>query len=200
MVNSELRRRLQEITDTAAQRVVYPDELEQMIAELASTHPNSVRRLRDEAESYRCFVHAFDLVDSLAYQLIANADAADGRQVFFAGSRFARFLMESGTMVEAGEGEALPGDLVIYLDSEGMPKHAGKIISVDKRIKSKWGGGLFLEHGLWEVPESYGNTVRFYRAVPADKAEKAFLEFVRSRDDFDGFVEAFNLKDLFEQP
>lgn len=174
------------------------DELEQIIAELASSHPHSIRRLLDEARGYRCFVHAFDLVGSHGYQLIAGADAAAGREVFFAGSEFARFLMETGTLVEISEDEVLPGDVVIYLDDKGAPKHAGKTASEDKRIKSKWGGGLFLEHGLWEVPESYGNTVRFYRAIPADKAEQAFLEFARSRDDFDEFVAAFDLKDLFE--
>ncbi len=67
-------------------------------------------------------------------------------------------------------------------------------------IKSEWGGGLFLEHGLWEVPESYGNVVRFYPRLHAEKAEEAFLEYCRSQDDFDDFVSAFDFKDSFEQP
>lgn len=198
--NSELRRRLQEITCTPAKRDVTPDQLEQMIAKLASTHPHSIRRLPDEAQGYRCFVYAFELVESLKYRLIAFADEAEGRDVFYAGPGFARFLMKTGTLPEISHGNARRGDVVIYLDDDGAPKHAGKIASEDKRVKSKWGGGLFLEHGLWEVPESYGNTVRFYRGIPAQKAEQAFLEFAGSRDGFDEFVQRHDLRDLFEQP
>ena len=197
---SELRHRLQAITDTAAQQGMSFDELEQMIAGLASTHPHAIRRLSDEARGYRCFVHALELVGSRKYQLIAGADADAGRETFFAGSEFARFVVESGTLVQISGDEALPGEAVIYFDDQGVPKHAGKIVSEEKRIKSKWGGGLFLEHGLWEVPESYGNAVRFYRRLRAEKAEETFLEFGRSQDDFDDFVDAFDLKDLFEQP
>jgi len=169
-----------------------------MIAELASVHRHSIRRLTDEATSHRCFVHAFELVGSQAYNLISDADAGGGRNVFFAGSAFARYLIETGTLVEIAADETLSGDIVIYLDDDGAPSHAGKIASADKRTKSKWGGGLFLEHGLWEVPESYGNTVRFYHAIPAHGAEQAFLEFVKSRDGFDEFVEAWDLTDLFD--
>ena len=174
------------------------DELEQMIAGLASTHPHAIRRLPDKAPRYLCFVHAFELVGSRKYRLIADFDAAAGRETFFAGSEFTRFLVESGTLVQISRDEALPGETAIYFDDQGVPKHAGKIVSEEKRIKSKWGGGLFLEHGLWEVPERYGNAVRFYRGLRGEKAEEAFLEFCRSQDDFDDFVEEFDLKDLFE--
>ncbi len=105
--------------------------------------------------------------------MISDADVGGGSNVFFAGSAFARYLIETA-LVEIAADEALSGDIVVYLDDDGTPRHAGKIASADKRIKSKWGGGLFLEHGLWEVPESYGNTVRFYRAIPANNAEQAF--------------------------
>ena len=151
----------------------------------------------DMAKGYRCFVYAFELVDSPKYGRIADADAADGRNIFFAGSEFARFLIESGALVKINEGEARPGDVVVYLDIKGTPQHAGKIVTLDGRIKSKWGGGLFLEHGLWEVPESYGNTVRFYQKIPATEAEKMILEFVESRDGSEDFVRDYNLIDLF---
>ncbi len=197
MLPSNLRRQLQQITDTAASGSVTPNRLEQIIAELASVHRHTIRRLIDEVPGYRCFVHAFELLGSQAYILIADADFGGGMKVFFAGSAFARYLIETA-LVEIAEDEALSGDIVIYLDDDSTPRHAGKIASADKRIKSKWGGGLFLEHGLWEVPGSYGNTVRFYRAIPADSAEQAFLEFAKSRDGFREFVAEWHLADLFE--
>ena len=198
--NSELRRRLQEITDMAAEHGMFPDQLEQMIDELASTHAHSIRRLRkDEAKGYRCFVYAFELVDSPKYGWIAEADTAIGRNIFCAGSEFARFLIETGALVEIDEDEPRLGDVVIYLDDEGTPEHAGKIVSSDKQIKCKWGGTkLFMEHGLWEVPESYGNTVTFFRSICAGQAEQTFLEFVKSRDGGEEFIDDYHLRDLFE--
>ena len=173
------------------------EQLERIIKELASSHPHSIRRVPDEAKGYRCFVHAFELVDSPAYQLIAEADEADHRNVFCAGSLFASFMMDTGKLVEIGRDQAQPGDLVVYLGDDGTPKHAGKIASEDGRVRSQWGGGLFLEHGLWEVTESYGNTVKYYQGIVLDDSEKAFLEYSRSRPDFLEFVKTFELEDLF---
>ena len=202
--NSGLRRRLQEITDMAAERGMVHDQLEKKILGLASTHPHSIRRLReDEAKGYYCFVYAFELVDSPKYQAIANADRALGWDIFFAGSVFARFLIEHRAPKMINESEIRPDDVVVYLDGESTPKHAGKIAPQEGRIKSQWGGGLFLEHGLSEVPESYGNTFRFYRRIHDEQAEQIFLEFVKSHDRFQEFCKEsaavdLDLSDLFE--
>jgi len=196
--NSVLRRRLQEITDTAARQNMLPDQLERLISELASTHSHSIRRaLEDEVIGWNCFEYAFELTESNKYKSIATIDAETRRKIFFAGSVFARFLIEIGALVEIDEFAVRPGDLVIYLDDEGTPTHAGKISCGGKRIKSKWGGGLFLEHELWEVPDSYGNAVRFCKRIPTTAAECAFLQFVKSQDGSEEFVDRFDLKDLF---
>ena len=197
--NSNLRRRLQEITDEAAASNVTPSELEQMIADLASTHPHSIRCVGKE-KSHRCFAHAFQLTQSKTYRYIAYIDACSGREVFFAGSEFARFLTQSGKLQEISQNETRPGDVVIYFDDDEMPEHAGRIVADGKRIKSKWGGGgLLLEHRLYEVPESYGEVVRFYRTILTKEAEGAFLEFAKSREGFDEFVELYELRDLFQK-
>lgn len=196
--NSELRRRLQEITDAATKQQMNADQRAEMIQELSANHPHSIRQLPEQRLNYNCFEYAFELVGSHLYEHIAEVDCAARRNVFFAGSEFARFLIETGTLIKVGENEARPGDVVTYFDDLGVPQHAGKIASDDQLINSKWGGGPLLEHRLWEVPESYGKAVRFFRAIPADKAEQVFSEFCRSRDDFDEFVAAFDLKDLFE--
>ena len=202
--NLDLRRRLQEITDMSVERGMVPDQLELEISGLASTHPHSIRRLReDEAKGYRCFVYAFELVDSPKYQAIANADMALEWDIFFAGSVFARFLIEHGAPEKINESEIRPDDVVVYLDGKSTPKHAGKIAPQEGRIKSKWGGGLFLEHGILEVPENYGNTVNFYRRIPCEQAEKVFLQFVKSHDRFQEFCKesadvSLDLSDLFD--
>ena len=50
-------------------------------------------------------------------------------------------------------------DHVVVYFNNSIPVHFGKI---DKRaIISKWGVVHVWMHGLWEVPLSYGNTVKF---------------------------------------
>jgi len=202
--NSDLRRRLQEIIDMAVERGMVADQLEQEISALTSTHPHSIRRLPDEAKGYRCFVYSFELFDSARYAAIADADAALSWHIFFAGTEFTRFLIENGALVNINEGGIRPDDVVVYLDGEGIPKHAGKIAPQEGRIKSKWGGTLlFLEHELSEVPEHYGKTVNFYRRIPDEQAEQVFLEFVKSHDRFKEFYKRsadvdLDLSDLFD--
>ncbi len=192
--NSELRRRLQKITDDTP---VYKQE--NLIAELASTFPHSIRCLEDaKVEKWNCFAYAFNLVASDSYQRIAWADRRGRKNIFFASAEFTRFLMQSSVLGGISEGELQLGDVGIYLDDEGIPKHAGKIFSSDKRVRSKWGIGRFWEHGLWEVPESYGNTVSLYREIPTAEAQQAFLKFVRSREGFEDFVGEHDLKDLLK--
>ncbi len=203
--NSDLRRLLQEIIDMAVKRGMSIDQLEKEILGFAATHSHTIQRLQqDEAKGYRCFVYAFELVDSLAYGAIAAADEALGWNIFCAGSEFARFLIEDGALEEIKKSEIQPDDVVIYLDSKYTPQHAGKIVSQEGRIKSKWGGTkLFLEHGLWELPDSYGNTRRFSRRIAAAQAERAFLKFIRSEPRFKEFINrsragGLDLRDLFD--
>lgn len=196
--NDELRRCLKEIIDEATASKMNAKTRKHLITDLAETHPHEIRCPEaNEANEYNCFEYAFELVDSQKYRRIAQTDADVGREIFFAGTEFARFLIEGGAREEITEAELRPGDVVIYLDDNGAPKHAGKIAPCERRVKSKWGGGLFLEHGLSEVPESYGNTVKFYRRIPAAQAEQEFLEFVKSRDSGEEFIDDYDLRYLF---
>ena len=193
--NSELRRCLQEITDMKG---ISDDQREMKIVKLASTHPHSIRRLEVVTDHpYNCFEYAFELVGSFRYRLIAEIDEGLKLDTYVAGSEFAHFLIKSAVLKEIKKDEIRSDHVVVYLDINGTPQHAGKIVTLDGRIKSKWGGGLFLEHGLWEVPERYGNTVTFYRSIRAGQAEQTFLKFVKSRDGGEEFINDYQLRDLF---
>ncbi len=70
------------------------------------------------------------------------------------------------------------GSLIVYLDG-GAIKHVG--ISTDGRVASKWGGGHLWDHGIFEVPASYGDAVAFYRPPEARTAGDLFLDYARER-------------------
>lgn len=172
------------------------DEMERRIKALASTHPHSIWRPgQDESKQYNCFEYAFELVDSDVHRLFAETAANLNKNGFFADSEFAQFLIAGGKLVKITEGEVGGGDVVIYFDDENTPQHAGKIVSRDMRVKSKWGGGLFLEHGLLEVPENYGSTVRLYQQIPAAESEPAFLCFVKLKEGIEEIADLVNLED-----
>lgn len=47
---------------------------------------------------------------------------------------------------------------VVYLEGD-TPKHFGRIDG--KKVRSKWGRGRILNHGLWDVPLTYGSKVKY---------------------------------------
>ena len=200
--NSELRCRLEKITSQS------PDNWKRLFLELDLTHPHSIRCLPHEhQEPYNCFESAFELADSPAYRTIAEtfmdlagSEGDNAPSIFFVNFRFVNFLIGRGALVEINKGELTVSDVVVYLDDGDTPQHAGKIASQEGLIKSKWGCGLFLEHDLWEVPESYGNTARFFRRVPAFMAELAFRKFAEFQNDFKNFIQSCDyLEDCFRE-
>jgi hypothetical protein len=45
----------------------------------------------------------------------------------------------------------------------------------------KWGKGGLFEHGVFEIPASYGNKVRFFRNICFKEAFKHFRCFAKER-------------------
>ena len=192
-----LRRRLQEITDESEGGSF--DDLTNAIDGLAATCPHNIERREDEYPDYRCFVHAFDLTSSDLYRSVAYADCVAKKNKFFAGRRFTAFLISESKLVEVTRDQVAIGDVAIYFDDQDAPTHAGKICSNELRIRSKWGGGLLLDHDIWEVPQSYGQTVRFFKGVSPSQAERAFVDFLHSNEDFAEFAKRWHLKDVNER-
>lgn len=167
-----LRKRLQamtEIEDTS----LHPELLDAIgreyphtILVLGSAHPIA---------RYTCLVHALGFVGSPEYEMIASR----GFNVVFAGSGFARWLLDRGALIEISDADLEEHDLVFYFDN-GHFKHAGLALN-DQRIVSKWGRGHLYEHALWEVPQSYGTIVCFFKRLPYDRAVDFFVQFAKEK-------------------
>ena len=117
-------------------------------------------------------MHVFAFAEKEEYAAIAMRDG--GR--IFAASAFAHWLIDNGLLEEISQAEAQRSDLVFYFGADGRFKHAG-LIAGDGRVISKWGVGHLYEHGLFEVPDSYGTEVRFFRALPYRVAYGYFRRF-----------------------
>lgn len=66
---------------------------------------------------------------------------------------------------------------VLYL-TNSAPSHAARLKGRD-RFVSKWGLGLLWEHGLYELPVSYGERHKLFALTGEHEAIKVFLEYAK---------------------
>lgn len=84
---------------------------------------------------------------------------------FYADTAYLNSLIEQGHLIGR---ESNVGSLAVYY-RDSREQHSG-IVTEDGRIKSKWGTGFLYEHGLWEVPSSYGTSIRYFDPIACSRA------------------------------
>jgi len=161
--NHILRNQLAEITKPA-DAAELKAQVQQMV-NLALTHPHTVT-LHEEnipgSPRFNCYQYSFG---------IADVRFREGILEFFPGSAFAQFLVEHH-LEEIGLGDVKDGDHILYSDVQ--IGHAGRVQS--GTIESKWGTGHIWRHGVYEVPDNYGDTVHFYRHFSRESVLQALHE------------------------
>ncbi len=168
-----LRERLQDLTKNAA-----VEEHPQMLVSLRNEIPHSIRVMDSEfpIDSYTCFPYVFDLIGEPDYIEISKLGI--GR--VFANSEFVAYLLDTNSLYEIKPEDINSNDIVLYFD-QGKPTHAGRIVA-NKRVISKWGTGHLYEHDLLDIPESYGNEVRFYKRIDKETALELFLDYAEFQE------------------
>jgi hypothetical protein len=145
------------------------DQHPAMLVDISKDCPNTIRILQSLHPIHRftCLMHALDFTERPEYVQVAELNV-------YAGAEFARWLLD-GRLNPASQSELRDGDLVFYLPG-GKFKHVG-LSAVSGRVTSKWGVGHHYEHGLFEVPISYGDNVAYFRQLPYDEAYHLFTQF-----------------------
>jgi hypothetical protein len=64
--------------------------------------------------------------------------------------------------------------------NQGRWTHVGRTAGPARAI-SKWGVGLLYEHDLSEVPEQYGDEVRFFHNPGLDASLDLFVRYAKAR-------------------
>jgi hypothetical protein len=159
-----LRSRLAEITQPADASELKA-QIQQM-TNLALTQPHSVSLLEENipvSRRFNCYQYSFGIADIRVQRGILEV---------FPGRDFAQFLVDH-LLEEVGAQDTDDGSHVLYSGSQ--IEHAGKVQA--GAVVSKWGTGHIWQHGVYEVPDYYGDTVRFFRPFPREMALQALLEF-----------------------
>lgn len=120
--------------------------------------PHRLARLKDELPNnrYNCFAYALGVYARPDYQRLADEHAKRTKPPI--DPVLMRGLVETGVLTEHA-GELRVGDILVY-EAEGAFVHAAKLVEEDGLCRSKWGSGHLYQHGLWELPTSYGRRFR----------------------------------------
>lgn len=173
--HEELRQKLLEITsDLIGDRVQ-----EQMVrVEALSAQYHHQIRIVQEADpnrpdtfQYTCFQHAFGLADPPEMVRRIATSFVD----VYPSSQFVSFLIANDLQERTPDAVA-NGDVAVYWD-RGHIKHAGLVEMPD--IISKWGTAHLWRHRAFELPTSYGNQVRVFRPLSAERIRMLFLFFAQ---------------------
>ena len=128
---------------------------------------------------FNCFEYAFDLIYSDEYK--ATWDWQQGWKLnpIGADKDFVLFALSKNILYEVDFKDAKDGYIIVYFN-DSQPTHAGKISK--KRVQSKWGKGLLLEHDVSEVPVLYGNEIKIYKNLSFDDYIDTFIEYAEANE------------------
>lgn len=150
----------------------------ELLRKLSREHPNTITILESlhPLHRYTCFVHALGFTEKPQYVLIAQ----NGFNSVYASPEFAHWLFNQGRLTEVTESDLVPNDLAFYTSTDGRFRHAAIFFGSD-RFQSKWGLGYLFEHRLFEIPNSYGNSARFFRGLSYAQAIRSFVCYAESK-------------------
>jgi hypothetical protein len=152
-----------------------PDEHRDDLKAITQEIPNTICVLDHELseDRFTCGMYALGFELSEEYTAIAGYELG----LTYAGPEFFEWLIANRHFDEATIGAE--GDLVMYF-SQDRWTHVGRMAGSERAI-SKWGTGLLCEHNLAEVPEQYGDEVRFFHHPGADASLDLFVRYAKAR-------------------
>ena len=156
--NIELRAALDDLF-----RAMFPNTFDRRW-EALQRWPNSLKIIAERDDRFTCFAYSLGIEALPRY----NALVDDRQHGALASSSFIEYLVKQGHMTEVAEAVFAPGRAVLYYEGERIT-HGARILS-ETLLASKWGSGKVYQHGLWEVPLSYGNQCKFVAIPLPDRA------------------------------
>ena len=172
----ELRKKLDDIAGTSIEDVAHH---RQHVEALNAVIPHGIKYIEDGG-GHTC--------DCMQYMLEIPADLVSLAGVFheiideFFGVALPRLLDQA-----AGSENSKP--LVIVYFNDGKAKHIGHVKG--DRIISKWGKNPVYEHGITEVPASYGDEYELFKRPSVQYITNKFIQFVRRHCRYNDFSEIF---------
>lgn len=153
---------LREDLDTAIENSMFAGTYQRRIEDLRRAHGHAITILPcDDIQRFNCYAFATGVSGLPGY-----ATLVDRRQnSALLNSTFVGQLIADGVLQLSDV--AVPGGVAVYFDGDRIT-HAARVLDTTERLSSKWGPSDLHEHGLWEVPATYGNAVKFFSPPDGD--------------------------------
>lgn len=122
--------------------------------------------------NFNCFAYALRLDGNPQFDQCVKAHGTHPEPLIH--SRFIEHLLRQGIVTVRRGIDYSCDDVVLYYQGQQM-KHAARVVTANGKLVSKWGVGRIYEHDLFEVPSSYGDTIKIVGLpnVPVTLAELA---------------------------
>lgn len=120
-----------------------------------------------ESENFNCFIYTLGLSE--------NKEICRDSEGFIFSNLFVK-LIDEGLLSEISKPQK--GDYVAYFEceKERMINHVGLVEDKDS-VLSKWSWGPLLRHGLKDVPNMYGDCIKYYKSIPKERAEEFYWKY-----------------------
>lgn len=160
------------------------------IEKLRAQFPHSIQVAKQSPQEtvdlpfVNCVMYAFNLKCDAMFRAIYECArirrrnwSRDKDKKISADTEFVEFCIEKGFLLSKTEREREPGDLVVYFDNETC-FHVGKLQD-QNRIRSKWGSIELFEHDLREVPDLYGDKVKYFEPLQFEQSQDGFIAYAK---------------------
>ena len=164
-----LRQRLQNIL-TEEKGKLHETKIVQLASRLPRALIEAMPQLSQKDRAFNCFMHVLNLVDRVEPNVFRQEN---NKLRFFIDSSFFRKLYDNSILSETNIDQLVPNDLVVYYNGQ-QKMHVGRWIAPNL-VESKWGTGPLFRHGLWGVPKSYGETLKYFKPPEQAKVD-AFIK------------------------
>ncbi len=153
-----LRQRLQNII-SEEQGKLHEAKVVQLAFQCHGAFIEPLHFLSQKLQAFNCFMYVLNLVDRVEPNVFAQDDKKTG---WFINSSFFTKLCDAGIVSETSIDQLEPNDLVVYYNGQ-QKVHVGRYVAPNL-VESKWGLGPLFRHGLWDVPKSYGDALKYFKA------------------------------------
>jgi len=164
-----LRQRLQNIL-SEEQGTLHETKIVELANHCREAFIEPVHFASQKQQAFNCFMYVLNLVDRVEPNVFRLTDKKIG---FFVNSSFFRKLFDADILSETSIDQLEPNDLVIYYKSQ-QTMHVRRYIAPNL-VESKWGLGPLFRHGLWDVPKSYGDALKYFKPPEQAKVD-AFVK------------------------
>jgi len=126
--------------------------------------------------NYNCYEYCLSVHNNQKYigtDGLKSKLCSIGDNDIFINSEFIQYLIDKKILIKDTK-----GPIVIYF-SDKKVKHGG--ILKNSHVVSKWGKGNLYEHGIFEIPEQYGNSWKTFKKVEESLVIKCFKDYADVR-------------------